>query len=103
MAVLELRAVNLQDGSFIPQQGLGGSFHQAGLARAGRTQEKQIREWSARGRESGAKNLVDPCQLAHSAILAYHLAAKALFETLHLGTSPIGIQYQSHVAAFPLP
>jgi hypothetical protein len=70
MAVLKLRAVDLDDCSRIPQQGLGRGFHDPGFSGARRPQKEEISDRPAYWGQSRKVSLVSPDDLLNGFVLS---------------------------------
>ncbi len=70
MAVLKLRAIDLDYCSRVLQQGLGGCLYDASLAGAGRPQEQKVSDWPADRRQSRHVSLVSPHDLVNCLLLS---------------------------------
>src|ERR1700704_565929 len=66
MRMLELRAVDLDEGACVAEQNLCGRFHDARLAGASRTEEQQVPHRPARRIEASAEYLVQIDQGLHA-------------------------------------
>src|SRR5262249_43303064 len=82
--VLELCAVDFDDGSCIAEKNLGGRLHQARLAGSRRAEEKQVCDRPSRNREPGSVYLVNSSQSPDRSFLSHHTRAKRCFEITHL-------------------
>src|SRR5215470_6663707 len=88
MAVLELRAVNLDDCPRIAKERFCHGFHHAGLARTGWSKEKKISHGTPGSVQSGKKHLVDFNNFFDGRVLADNLAAQRGLEILRIGAAP---------------
>src|SRR6266478_2083959 len=70
MTVLKLCAIDLDYGSRIPQQGLGGCFYDASLSGAGRPEEQKVSDRPADRRQSRHVSLVSPHDLLNCFVLS---------------------------------
>jgi hypothetical protein len=91
MAVLKLRAVDLDDCSRIHQQGLGRGFHDAGFSGARRPQEEEISDRPAYRGQSRYVSLVSPDDLVNSFVLSNYEVAEFVLQVLRLSSRSAGI------------
>src|SRR6516164_6645171 len=92
MTVLELSAIDLNERSRIACSALCGSFYQAGLAGAGRSDEQKASHRPARNAHPQRECLVNAHNLPYRIVLADDPASQAGFELLSLESCLCGIQ-----------
>src|SRR6185295_66591 len=103
MAVLELRAVNLDHGARIAHQALRRCFHQPGLTRAGWPQEQKVADWTGWRTHPGQVHLIDVDDLVDGLILPDNPLAQVRQQLLGILTSLRRIKFliQPHHVASP--
>src|SRR5262249_1876116 len=84
MAMLELRAVDLDHRSRVSCQGFGSSFHQSRFSGSGWSQEQEIANRPARANHARQVRLVDVDNLLNRFILTHNLAAKTGLKILRV-------------------
>src|SRR5947209_4274881 len=84
MAVLKLRAINLDYGSRILQQRLGGCLDDASFSRARRPQEEEICDRPADGGQSRHVSLISPHDLVNCFVLSNNEVAELALQVLRL-------------------
>ena len=77
MAMLELRAIDLDNGVRIAHQAFGHGFHQPGLARPGRAEEQEIADRAAGRLHAGEISLVHIDNLVDGLLLSDDFLAQA--------------------------
>ena len=93
MAVLELRAIDLDHRAAIPGQCLRGGFHQSRFARSSRSQEQKIANRPARADHTRQVGLINVDNLLDRFVLTNDLALQAGFQVLRLTARERRIQY----------
>ena len=91
MTMLELRAVDLDDGAGIAEQCFGRCLYQSSLAGTRGPQQKEVCEGTTRRRKTCQINLVNPRQLTNGTVLSYDSSAQASRGNLRMpavGTLP---------------
>src|SRR5580692_342215 len=97
MGMLELGAIDLDAGAGVAEERLGNCFDHAGLAGAGRSQEKQVAYGTARSVESGEKHLIDFRDLFDGLVLANDFAAQGALEVTGVVAAAARIQHSCKV------
>src|SRR5690349_6270247 len=92
MAVLELRAVNLNDRPRIAKERFCHGFYHARLARAGGAKEKKVSHRTPRSVQPGKKHLVDFNNFLYGRVLANNLAPQRGFKVLRIRAAPCRIK-----------
>src|ERR1019366_1117180 len=72
VAMLELRAIDLNYRARIAHQAFRSGFHQPRLAAPGRSQEQKIADWSSGTGHAGEVSLIDADDLLNGLVLAYN-------------------------------
>src|SRR5258707_15680455 len=80
MAVLELRAIDLDDGARVLEQRFGGRFHNASFSRSGRPQEQEIADGTTRSAHARQVHLVNVDDLLDRLVLPNNHSPEAAFE-----------------------
>src|ERR1039457_6574845 len=80
--MLELRAIDFDDGARVAHQAFRRGFHQARLAGSGGAQEKEIANGSAGARHAGQVGLIDADDLLNGLVLAYNALAQIRVQLL---------------------
>ena len=88
VAVLELRAVNLDNGARILQHRLSGGFHNASLAGSSRSKEEEVSNRTTWRGHSGQIHLIDVHDLLYGFILANNQSAQAYLQGFRLSPRP---------------
>src|ERR1700681_2187192 len=82
MAVLKLRAINLDYRSRILQQGFGGCLYDASLSGTCRPQEQEVSDRPAGRRQSRQVRLVSPHDLVNCFLLSNDEVPESIFQVL---------------------
>jgi len=91
MAVLKLRAIDLDYCSRVLQQGLGGYLYDASLSRAGRPQEQKVSYRPADRRQPRHVSLVSPHDLVNCFVLSNDKVVESVLQILRLLSRLSGI------------
>src|SRR5207247_6065062 len=92
MAVLKLRAVDLDEGAWTAKKDFGRSLYNARLAGASRSQKQKITDRAVRHSHSRQIDLIHVDDSAHGAILPNDLAQQPAFKVEDFSTSYLGIE-----------
>ena len=92
VAVLKLRAVDLDEGAWTAKKDFGRSLYNARLAGASRSQKQKITDRAVRHSHSRQINLIHVDDSAHGAILPNDLAQQPAFKVEDFSTSYLGIE-----------
>src|SRR5215469_1911309 len=103
MRVLKFRTVHLNHSPRIPKQNLCCRFHNARLARSGRSQKQQIAHWPPRRIQPSAKHLIQIHQCLHTLFLPYDLRTQGILELQRIRTAFVRIQRKNLRAHDRLP
>src|SRR6266481_5350260 len=95
MRVLKFRAVHLDYRSALSEQNLCRRFHNARLARTGRSQKQQISHRAARRVQSGAEDLIEVHQRLHPFFLADDPPPQRILKIARRGTPLSRVQLLS--------
>src|SRR5437667_12167396 len=93
VAVLKLRAVDLDEGAWTAKKDFGRSLYNARLAGASRSQKQKITDRAVRHSHSRQIDLIHVDDSAHAAILPNDLAQQPAFQVEDFSTSYPGIQH----------
>src|SRR4051794_5877917 len=93
MRVLELRTINLDARSRIPEQRFCHGFDHARLARPSRPQEQQIPNWTSRRIQSRQEHLINLYNLLHRLVLSHNPAAKGGFKLSCIVAATVRIEH----------
>src|SRR5258705_306028 len=93
MTVLKLRAIDLDYGSRILQQGLGSRLNNPSFSGAGRSKEQKVSDRPADRAQPRQMSLISPHDLVNCFVLSNDEAAKFVLQVLRLPSRPGGIQY----------
>src|SRR5450432_1920725 len=88
MAMLELRAINLDHRARILHHRLRSGFHDASLARSSWTKEQEVSDRAARRGHPGEIHLIDVHDLLYGFILTDNQSAQAYFQGFRLSPRP---------------
>src|SRR5260370_42560524 len=91
MAVLKLRAIDLDYRSRIFQQGLGSRLDNASFSGAGRPQEQKVSDRPADGRQSREVRLISPHDLVNCLVLSNEEVTEFVLQILRLPSRPGGV------------
>ena len=92
MAVLKLRAIDLDYGSRVLQQRLGGRLDNASFSRAGRPQEEKVSDRPADRRQSRHVSLISPHDLVNCFLLSNDEVTEFVHQIIRLPSRLGGIQ-----------
>src|ERR1700689_934197 len=88
VAVLELRAINLDNRAGILQHRFSRGFHDASLAGSGGTKEEEVSDRTTWRGHAGQVHLIDVDDLLYGFVLADDQPAQANFEGFRLSARP---------------
>src|ERR1700680_3423467 len=91
MAVLKLRAIDLDHRSRILQKGLGGCLHDASFSGARRAQEQKVSDRPTDRGQSRHVSLVSPHDLVNCFLLSNDEVAKLVLQIIRLSSRLTGI------------
>ena len=90
--MLELRAIDLDDGASIPHQAFGGGLHGTGLTGARGSQKQEVADGPARAVHSRQERLINANDLPDRLILADDLTSQAGLELLGFASASRRVQ-----------
>src|SRR5260370_727734 len=91
MAVLKLRAIDLDYGSSVLQQRLGGRLDNASFSRARRPEEEKVSDWPAGRGQSRHVSLISPHDPMNCFLLSNDEVAELVLQILRLPSRLSGI------------
>src|SRR5437867_7474977 len=92
VALLQLRAVDLDEGAWTAKKDFARSLYNARLAGASRSQKQKITDRAVRHSHSRQIDLIHVDDSAHGAILPNDLAQQPAFKVEDFSTSYLGIE-----------
>src|SRR5579872_666961 len=93
MRVLKLRAIDLDAGPRVAEQGLGHGLDHARLARSGRPQKQQIPHRTPRRIQSSQEHLINLYDLLNCLILSHDPAAKGCIKFSSVVAATIWVEH----------
>ena len=88
VAVLKLRAIDLDDRAGVLHQRFGGGFHDARLTRSGGPEEQEVSDRTPGRRHAGQMHLINVDDLLDGFVLTDNHSAQAGFKSFCLSSGP---------------